>query len=292
MTRKKGELSPEQAAQAAEIAKQVKAANDMIKYGVPGQPTALTDVNFTNPGADINAAVNLWNAYKAFKSGGAKGAISGTGDTLGAAGPIVGGPVGGAMSIVGAAMQIVGALIPDTKTQRANQIANYLGMSQYLAPAQLAVAQSLRGNLVSENAYGATDTGITATSIRVSPTQVAAEKPASWYSFSGKPSYTILPPQNVANPPGVNTPGVFGQSTAALNDPWQYSQIPGQVLYNQLPGTPNNPQSPMNFNLNVNALDSQSILDRSSDIASAVAKELNLGTGLGQSLQNSIFGPG
>jgi len=182
---------------------------------------------------------------------------------------------------------MVGGLFTDPRTQRANDIANYLGMTQYLKPAQLALTTAVSGSLASENAYGATATGISPSAIRTSPTMLAIESQPPWYALnlSGKPNLTVMPelPSGASN--------LFGAPIGSgLNQQYTYAQIPGQVLYNQLPA---DVQQPMQtINLNVNALDSQSILDRSGDIAAAVSKELMMGTGLGQTLANSIFGPG
>jgi hypothetical protein len=182
---------------------------------------------------------------------------------------------------------MVGGLFTDPRTQRTNDIANYLGMTQYLKPAQLALTTAMSGSLASENAYGATATGISPSSIRTSPTMLAIESQPPWYALnlSGKSNLTVMPelPSGASN--------LFGAPIGSgLNQQYTYAQIPGQVLYNQLPA---DVQQPMQtINLNVNALDSQSILDRSGDIAAAVSKELMMGTGLGQTLANSIFGPG
>jgi hypothetical protein len=185
----------------------------------------------------------------------------------------------------GVLADLVGGLFQNPQTARSNQISNLLGMSQYLHPATLNMTTAAgTGNLVSENAYGATDTGIAASSIRVSPSMLAVEGQSPWYSLSNKPTLGFEYQPITANAANY---GMFGNPSTG--QAYSYSQVPGQVLYNQLPA--NSTPAPMSVNLSVNAIDSQSILDRSSDIAAAVVKELYLGSGIAQTLQNSIFGP-
>jgi hypothetical protein len=256
----------------------------VVFSGFPGSVIQGIGSAAKSPANDINAAINAYNAYKAFKFGGAKGAVTGTGDVLMGVAPFTG-PAAPFVMAAGAIATMVGSMMTDTKEQRANEINNLLGMSQYMHPATLALTTAAgTGNLVSENAYGAQDTGIAASSIRTSPSLIAVEGQAPWYSPNGKPSLGYFVPGVTAN---LANSGMFG--TPPTGQAYNYAQIPGQVLYNQLPA--NNTPSPIQMNLNINAIDSQSILDRSPDIAAAVQKELMLGTGLGQSLQNAVFGP-
>jgi DNA polymerase III epsilon subunit-like protein len=176
---------------------------------------------------------------------------------------------------------LFGSFFQDPKQKRSNQIANYLAANAYMAPAQLDVTSTLQGNLAAEGKGGTvTDTGITANSIKVTAPSIEVINPNSFLS-------SILP----SGKPTINGYLGQGQGTISADDfsgqQLTYAQIPGQVSYAGLPGVANNPVS-----IHVSAMDSQSFLDRSADITAAVQKELSLGNGVAQQMQNSIFGTG
>jgi hypothetical protein len=187
---------------------------------------------------------------------------------------------------------LTGSMFMDPKQKRANQMANYLGMLQYMAPAQIARTSSLAGNMVSEGRGGlATDTGIRSNLLQVtSPYMESINPNPAWYS---QPLQYLL---------GSNRPSVYqapglpaGQFPSADSlqgsQQYNYAGVPGQVLYNDLPGN----AVPVNYhtmNVNINALDSKSVIDRAPDIAAAIQKELRFGGSLAASLQNAVFGVG
>lgn len=187
---------------------------------------------------------------------------------------------------------IAGSMFMDPKQKRANQIANYLGMLQYLGPAQVAMTSSLAGNMVSEGkGGGATDTGIRSSALQVTAPKMLSinPDPSLWsqpmgYLFgSNRPS--------VYQTPGLPTGEFMDASSLQGSHQHSYQNVPGQVLYNDLPGN----AVPVNYShmtLNVNALDSKSVIDRAPDIAAAIQKQLQLGGSLTTSLQQAVFGAG
>jgi hypothetical protein len=213
---------------------------------------------------------------------------------------MIGNKAGNAVPIIGAAMQvasivadIAGSMFMDPKQKRANQMANYLGMLQYLGPAQVAMTSSLAGNMVSEGkGGGATDTGIRSSALQVTAPKMLSinPDPSLWsqpmgYLFgSNRPS--------VYQTPGLPTGEFMDASSLQGSQQYSYAGVPGQVLYNDLPGNavPTNYGGTMN--ININALDSKSVIDRAPDIAAAIQKQLQLGGSLAASLQSAVFGVG
>jgi hypothetical protein len=99
------------------------------------------------------------------------------------------------------------------------------------------------------------------------------------YILTGKPSAYQVNPFNY---------GSVAASQLSGTNQMDYVGVPGQVLYGALPAN----ATPVNMtSVNISAIDSQSILDRSDDIAAAVNKAVLQGNGLSQTLQNTIFGP-
>jgi hypothetical protein len=73
------------------------------------------------------------------------------------------------------------------------------------------------------------------------------------------------------------------------NGETNYVDLPGRVLNYPVTPTGNNT---LTFNLNIDALDARSIMDRSTDITRAIYKELKQGQGgdLAIAMQSAIFG--
>jgi hypothetical protein len=169
-------------------------------------------------------------------------------------------------------------------------VQNYLGLSQYLAPTPLALTTDLQGNLVSEGRGGtATDTGIGSGNVKVTSPYLLQGNPniglsnlfTNPYAYlTGKPSSYQVPGFAYNNP-------ALAAAMASSGTAYSYQQVPGQVNYNNLPGEV---QPSMNMTLNINALDSKSILDRAPDISAAVQAQLALGSPLSTSIQNAVFG--
>jgi DNA polymerase III epsilon subunit-like protein len=198
------------------------------------------------------------------------------------------------LEIASMGAELTGGFFLDPKTKRANQIANYLGANTYLGPAQLDMTTDLQGNLVSEGKGGlASDTGIGYNALQITPPELLQYNPnpsflsGPWnYLFGARPS-TYQTAQNF-EAPASSYPGAYQDN---------YTDVPGQVLYNDLPAnaTPTNfsqGSGQQQINVNVNALDSQSFMDRSADVALALQKELLMGSGVGQTIQNAVFGTG
>lgn len=259
--------------------------------GIPGLGGAISGASqMKGAGKYIGgAATTLAGAYQAFtnfgKGKGARGIAFGIGGALtsaaGIAAMIPGGQVVAPFLELGAlGADLIGSFFQDPKQKRNNQIANYLAANAYMSPAALDLTTTLAGNLAAEGKGGtATDSGIKANTIKVTAPTMEVINPSPAFSFTGKPSVLgTLYPNSQSTIPADN---YSGQQLL-------YSQIPGQVSYADLPGE----SAPPGMTINIHALDAQSILNRSGDIAAAVQKELQLGTGLSQSLQNSIFGAG
>jgi hypothetical protein len=191
--------------------------------------------------------------------------------------------IAGALALGATIADLVGGTFMDPRTARSNQIANLLGMSQYLKPAQIDLTTALSGGLAAETKGGGVSaTGISTSNLQITTPSLVMSGQAPWYSLTGKPTAGIITPGGAVPFSGLGASIPGGQQ-------YQYAQIPGQVLYGNLPANPN--QATYTTNLNVNALDSQNILDRSEDISAAVQKELMLGNGMSMSLQNAMFGP-
>ena len=206
-------------------------------------------------------------------------------------GPIAPGVEAG-MEVASLVADMFGSMYMDPKQKRSNQIANYLGMLQYMAPAQIAMTSSLRGSMVSEGkGGGATDTGIASSALQVTQPYMEQINPnPAWYSQplqyllgSNRPGVTQVPGLPSGMFPSADSLGGSQQ--------YDYAGVPGQVLYNDLPGN----AVPTNYgtmNVNINALDSKSVIDRAPDIAAAIQQQLRMGGSLASSLQSAVFGVG
>ena len=196
------------------------------------------------------------------------------------------------MEVASLVAEMLGSMFMDPKQKRSNQIANYLGMLQYMAPAQIAMTSSLAGNMVSEGkGGGATDTGIASTALKV--TQPYMEQINPNPSFWSQPGAYLLGSNrpDVTQVPGLPS-GMFPSADSlGGSQQYDYAGVPGQVLYNDLPGN----AVPTNYgtmNVNISALDSKSVIDRAPDIAAAIQQQLRMGGSLAASLQSAVFGVG
>lgn len=205
------------------------------------------------------AATGGLMAYQGFKSGNTLGGISGL-LTAGAgiANMIPGGQlVGGLLGAGAGIMSLVSSLFKTSKERRGYDIANYLSSMKYVAPTKVDQTMSSAGNLVSYSLTGtARDTGINAFPITLSQERYGQTAKKTW----GSPYVA------------------------------EYYDIPGYQVYNNLPATSNNAQTPITINVPVQAMDAKSFLDRSPDIVAAVRKELLQSQDLGIALGNAIFG--
>lgn len=161
-------------------------------------------------------------------------------------------PVVGPYAALGAmALQFVSGLLGDPKEARRRAIDQYLAQSKYIAPVQVNAEMTTGGNTIAYDKFGRpVNTGTNVLPIHIQPT-------------------------------------VWRPSTTSEHD-LPYVEIPGRVLDSPV----NRPTPTVYINpvIQVQAMDSRSIIDRSADIAQAVHKELKKGSDLSVSLSTSIFG--
>lgn len=277
----------------------------MIMKGFPGQTPGSGGTAGGIGGSAINmqgllgggliAGAGALQAFKSFgHNGGARGAIFGVGGGLQTAAGIamMAGQPEIALPLMAAAMitDLIGGMFQDPRQKRAGQIQNYLGYMQYLAPPKLSRTTDLQGNLVSEGKGGlASDTGINAGNLKITSPYLLQENPKpSWTNMFSNPGAYLAGKPNVYQ---VTPNYSLSASDMSGTNNYSYTQVPGQILYNNLPAD----ETPAIYNkqnvtVQISAFDSKSVLDRSSDIAAAVQKELTMGNGLSMSLQSAIFG--
>jgi hypothetical protein len=203
-------------------------------------------------------AAGTMEAIKQFSAGGARGALGGTAAILGTAAALDPEPI--SKAILGASAMVTGivkGLLGDPKKLRAQQISEALTGDQYLAPPQIVSHQSLSGNSESFDKYGHV--------VETSP-------------FGG---FSVNQPYLVKNTDGsyLAIPGSISNITPNTATPGVRAQING-----------GGSQAGTVINLSVHALDSQSILDRSADIAQATFNELGRGGALAQRIQATVLG--
>jgi hypothetical protein len=210
------------------------------------------------------AGTGAYEAYNQFSKGGASGIAGGIGAASLTAGTLAGGPsnpVGAALDAVGTVAELFKAILPDPREIRAASIQNQTEYNAYQAPPTLNRNLSTGGDETFTNKYG---------QVQVSDnTSVQETQPYKYLSPIKQPWGTLT--QNWVEAPGMVT------------EPYQAP--PPTPTYAQNPNA-----SSGNMTLTINALDSQSILSRSADIATAVQKEVRNGHPAGLALQQSIIG--
>ena len=194
------------------------------------------------------------SAINDFSNGGGRGIVGGVSDIALTAGQLSGGfsnPVGAVLETVGIVGQFVKQLFGDPKQNRAQQIAGIVTENQYLAPPTINSSQSVNGFNTNFNKYG----------------RVQSTSP-----FAG---FNVAQPYLVKDPYSGN-----------------YVQVPGSATEIQAP-TPTAKaagSTPIQVTMNIHALDTQSILNRSRDIGNALIKEINGSSPVGPRIQQLVLG--
>ncbi len=190
-------------------------------------------------------------ALKQFSNGGVRGALGGTSAILGTAAALDPEPI--SKGILGAAALITGivkAILPDPRTVRAQQESEAITQEAYLAPPQINSNQSVNGQNVSFNKYGEAVTA---------------------GQFSG---FDVTQPYQIKDPYTGNYVTVPGSVTNITPN----SATPSSGAGANPISSPAGPQ----VTIHVTAMDSQSFMDRSGDIAAAVNSEIQKGGAIGQ----------
>lgn len=112
-------------------------------------------------GIGAAAAAAGFGAYSGFKSGGAQGALMGSGSLLGGAGAIMGlagmtGPAAPIVAGVGLALGLVSSLLGDPKQRRSHQIEQELKYNQFLAPVAINASMTTGGTYADFDRFGGT----------------------------------------------------------------------------------------------------------------------------------------
>jgi hypothetical protein len=224
-----------------------------------------------------------YEAYKQFSKGGASGVLGGIGASTGTAAILDPEPISkGILSAISAGSELIKAILPDQKTIRQAQIANQTQFNAYVAPPTLDRNLSSGGNETYLNKYG---------QLQISPfSSIQETQPYKYQSPIKDPSGLYL---NYETQPGQ----VIEPYQSATPEPsYATAYAPGLTSpYSAPPPTPVSSsgygqQNPGTMSVTIYALDSQSVLDRSSDIATAVQKEVRNGHPVGLALQQSLVG--
>ena len=223
-----------------------------------GQPfsTASRVGSIVGTGAEFLGAG--LTAARDFKLGGAGADLSGTAAILGAAASI---PSPASPFLAGGALVtgLLGSLLGNNKTKRQQQINTALAQEQWIGSTPINETTDTRGNTV---IFGSDGKPVSTTG------QGVTINPAQSYYNPNTGSYSTIP--------GTYTPNV-----GATISPTQ-AQAPSTY---QTPAAQAQP-----LTLHIHALDAQSILDRSEDVASSVMKALSSGHAIGQRIQSVVLG--
>lgn len=217
------------------------------------------------------AAAGTFEAITGFKQGGARGIEQGVAGVLTAAAAIPG-PQQPFIAAAALVANIAHAFFRDPKQVRQEEITNYLNSRRYIAPVTINRDMDVAGNLVSYGKTGlARDTGISAFPINVVPNR------------------TTIDPTTLGSrtPTYIDIPGHVSTTFNSAGQPISYPTVSASSMNNLVPA----PAPVSNVtNVNITAMDTKSILDRSSDIAAAVNREVRKGTDISVSMQQAMFG--
>lgn len=212
-------------------------------------------------------ATGVMSAIKGFSQGGGRGITSGIGAVAGTAAMLDPEPISkGILTAVAAVSGIVKGIFGDPKANRERDETNTLAQNAFVAPPTINGIQALggAGNNLNYNKYGKLELS-----------------PFAGYNVTDPTQYQNQLTGQIFTTPGSVTAGDYvGTPTAiaptAIAPTYKAANSAGNG------GT--------TINLTVHALDSQSIMDRSSDIGMAVYKELNAGGALGLRIQQTVLG--
>ena len=200
-------------------------------------------------------AAGAFAAYDGFKKGGAKGGVEGAAGILTTAGgiatliPAIGPVVGGILAAAGGVVGVIGSLLGDPKQQYLHTMQKEAQQDAYQAPTSITKSMGLNGNYADVDAQG------NARSSDLSAMPRIAESYYDWMKHSEVPGSVISPFG------GPNTNPANGTGTGAAAD------APGQGAGSQGP----------TYQLNINALDSKSIMDNAGILTDAMHKAITAG---------------
>ena len=208
-------------------------------------------------GIVASGALGILNGIK---EGGARGTLSAIGSGAGAAAALDPEPISKAvLTVLATGSTLIKALIGDPKQARDTAENNALQGEKYQAPPTVNQVEGADGNNLNFGKNG-----------------LARDTP--YQGFSIEQPYKIQDPTNPLS--YINVPGQVIQ-------PWQTAQIGANSQYITPPPTSGNLGSQLT--MTVYALDSKSIMDRSSDIGQAVYSELQKGGPLSNQIQQTIL---
>jgi hypothetical protein len=213
----------------------------------------LTGTLGKNVAGIAEIAAGAFAAYDGFKKGGAKGGVEGAAGVIGTAAGIAslipgGQLVGGVLAAVGGVVGVIGSLLGDPKQQYLHTMEKEAQQNQYQAPTSISKSMGLNGN------YSDTDAQGNARSSNLSAMPQIAESYYDWEKHAEVPGSVISPFG------GPNTNPANSQTAGAAGSP---SQAGGS-------------QGP-SYQININALDSKSIMDNASILTDAMHKAITAG---------------
>ncbi len=256
-------------------------------------------------GAGVGAAAAVgtgaYETYNDFSRGGLKNDLAGVGTAAGTGALIDPEPVSKAvLATVAATASLMSSILPDPKTIRAAQIQNQTQFDQYLAPPTLDRNLSSGGDEQYTDKYGHIQTTNFNSISEALPYLYKSPINNSNATQGGLLQNWEVQPGQVLEPyqAGIANPG-YATKYAPSTDQFTSTGLtsPLGTSFLEPYGAPVRATSPGGssgsagtINLTINALDSQSILDRSSDLASAVQKEVRLGHPVGRQIQQAVLG--
>lgn len=223
--------------------------NSMILHGFPGSGTGasgpggpVNPLSVRGIPTDVTAGFLAYQGIKDVSSGGgAKRTAGGVSEILGAAALVDPEPISKiALAASAVVAGIVSSLLGDTKQQRGDQISKQIFTSQYLAPQAINTSVGGNGGFADTDIYG---------NVRES---ALSPYPVVSNSYLDVPRRTVVPGHNEST---------FGG----------YSGTPSAGVY------PTNPRQIPPVQININAMDAKSIVDRADDIGDAVHAAISRG---------------
>lgn len=236
------------------------AAGDALQVALTGTNKTggpVSGLGRAGAGVDIAAAATLGTlgVMNGIKTGGARGLLGAVGSGAGALAAVDPDPFSrGILQAVGLGSSLVRSFFGDPRKNFADKQTRDLQANRYLGTTTLNQEEDANGNVVSYNKFGL-------------PTSTGLQN-----NFS----YTL---------PRVDT-------YDANNTGKEYYDVPGSVSSSFQSGykNPSAGQNAVTIQMQVYALDSSSILDRSDDIASALQKALVNGHSVANRISNTLFG--
>jgi hypothetical protein len=221
-----------------------------------GSATAMTKSEraAAGLGAGLTVGMGALTAYQGFKQGGAKGVVGGIGGLLGMASAIPG-PQQPFIAAGAVIAGFVGKMLGDKIDGRKKEIDRVNEATRFVEPVMIDREIGLDGQLLSYNKLGrARSSGLDAFPVNIQQNERRRSVTDTWWN--GERNFVDLPGRV------LNTPVYPSQS------------------------------GPITIQVQIDALDSKSVVDRSPDIVRAIYKEMKGGRGgdLAVAMQNSIFG--